>query len=180
MGWTGGEETLATQVELHFGSRDEAIAYAEREGLSYRVEREPLSEAQICSKTFEPITEERREAAGQLYAAAALTWMDAHYGLAAVGRRPDLERALINPAAAFTSPQEVLHDPSLTLDDKREVLRRWAWDAWLLETAADEAMAEGEPSRLDEVKDALHALDRAERTPVLVMARTGSGGVPLA
>src|SRR3954471_2997275 len=50
--------------------------------------------------------------------------------------------------------REVLNDPSLTIEDKREVLRRWAWDAWLLEVAADEAMAAGEPSRYDEVKAA--------------------------
>ena len=106
--------------------------------------------------------------------AAALAWMDPRYGIAAVGRRPDLGRALVNPAAVFTSPWEVLHDPSLTLDDKREVLRRWAWDAWLLETAASEAMAGGEASRLDEIQAALLALRQAERTPVLVVARADS------
>jgi hypothetical protein len=97
----------------------------------------------------------------------------------AVGRRPDLDRALINLAAVFSSPQEVLNDASLTFDDKREVLRRWAWDAWLLETAADEAMADGESSRLDEVKAALHTLEEAERTSMLVMARKAGGGIPL-
>ncbi len=123
---------------------------------------------------------DQRQAAEELYASTtALAWMDARYGVASVGRRPDLDRALINPAAVFASPQEVLHDPSLSTEDKREVLRRWAWDAWLLEVAADEAMTNGEPSRLDEVQAALLALDRAERTPVLIMARTSGGGVPL-
>jgi hypothetical protein len=37
MGWTADDDTL-TQVELRFGSKEEAIAYAEREGLAYRVE----------------------------------------------------------------------------------------------------------------------------------------------
>ena len=37
MGWTGGEDALS-QVEITFNSRDEAIRYAEREGLLYRVE----------------------------------------------------------------------------------------------------------------------------------------------
>jgi hypothetical protein len=32
MGWTGGDDTLAAQVELTFSSRDEAVRYAEREG----------------------------------------------------------------------------------------------------------------------------------------------------
>jgi hypothetical protein len=78
----------------------------------------------------------------------------------------------------FTLPWELLHDPSLTLDDKREVLRRWAWDAWLLETAASEAMAGGEASRLDEIQAALLALRQAERTPVLVVARADSANRP--
>ena len=59
MGWTGGGDTLA-QVELTFTSRDEAIAYAERQGLSYRVESEPMMTAQIRW--------ERRRAAEERYA----------------------------------------------------------------------------------------------------------------
>ena len=59
MGWTGGGDTLA-QVELTFTSRDEAIAYAERQGLSYRVESEPIMTAQIRW--------ERRRAAEERYA----------------------------------------------------------------------------------------------------------------
>jgi len=172
MGWTGGDDTLA-QVELTFGSRDEAIAYAEREGLSYRVAGEATAATRV-----ERLEAARRNTAQDLYAtAAALAWMDPRYGVAAIGRRPDLDRALVNPAAVFASPAEVLHDPSLSPDEKREVLRRWAWDAWLLDVAAEEAMAEGEPSRLDEVKAALLALDRAERMSVLVVTRTSGAGV---
>ena len=37
MGWTGGGDTQ-TQVKLLFGTREEAIAYAERAGLGYEVE----------------------------------------------------------------------------------------------------------------------------------------------
>jgi len=77
MGWTGGDDTLAAQVELTFGSRDEAVAYAERQGLAYRVEGEPMSPAQIQRQAGASSPEERRERAGQLYArAAALAWMD--------------------------------------------------------------------------------------------------------
>src|SRR5687768_16381814 len=50
-----------------------------------------------------------------------------------VSRAPDLERALINPAAAFRSPGEVVHHPMLSLGRKREILRRWAWDEYLIE-----------------------------------------------
>lgn len=41
MGWTGGDDMLATEVQLTFASRDAAVAYAEREGLDYHVEAEP-------------------------------------------------------------------------------------------------------------------------------------------
>jgi hypothetical protein len=37
MGWDGGGDTQA-QVRLHFATREEAIAYADRHGLSYEVE----------------------------------------------------------------------------------------------------------------------------------------------
>lgn len=36
MGWTSSSDTLA-QVRLEFDSKDEAIAYAKRNGLAYRV-----------------------------------------------------------------------------------------------------------------------------------------------
>jgi hypothetical protein len=37
MGWSGGGDTQA-QVKLAFDSREEAVAYAEREGLQFEVE----------------------------------------------------------------------------------------------------------------------------------------------
>jgi hypothetical protein len=39
MGWTGSEDMLADEVILRFASREEAVAYAEREGLDYVVEQ---------------------------------------------------------------------------------------------------------------------------------------------
>ena len=47
----------------------------------------------------------------------------------------------------------------------RGVVRRWAWDEYLQELAAEEAMPERGPSRLDEVKAALLALDSRVETP---------------
>ena len=37
MGWTGGDDTL-TQVELTFPTREAAVAYAERQGLTFVIE----------------------------------------------------------------------------------------------------------------------------------------------
>src|SRR3984957_11977272 len=43
MGWTSSSD-MRSQVKLKFGSKDEAIAYAERNGIAYRLE-EPKPEA---------------------------------------------------------------------------------------------------------------------------------------
>jgi hypothetical protein len=37
MGWTGGDDTMV-QVEIRFRARADAVAFAERQGLNYRVE----------------------------------------------------------------------------------------------------------------------------------------------
>ena len=37
MGWTGSSDMKADQLHLTFGSREEAVAYAERNGIDYRV-----------------------------------------------------------------------------------------------------------------------------------------------
>ncbi len=71
---------------------------------------------------------------------------------------PDLEQALVHPSAVFASPEDVVRHPLLSLDCKREILRRWAWDEHLIEIAQDEGMPEGKPSRLPEVRSALRAL----------------------
>jgi hypothetical protein len=41
MGWFGSGDTQA-QVHLHFASREEAVAYAERAGVQYDVELPPV------------------------------------------------------------------------------------------------------------------------------------------
>ena len=70
----------------------------------------------------------------------------------------NLERALINPAGVFRLPNEVVLHPLLSLACKREILGRWAWDEYLIEIAQSEGMPEGPPSRLGDVKEALHRL----------------------
>jgi len=60
---------------------------------------------------------------------------------------PELDRALVNPAAVFHSPEAVVRHPLLSLGCKREILWRWAWDEYLLDLALADGMPEGEPSR---------------------------------
>ena len=68
---------------------------------------------------------------------------------------PDRERALTEPANVFADPDDVVCHPLLSLDCKREILCRWAWDEYLIDLAEAEGMAEGPPSRLQEVRSAL-------------------------
>src|ERR1700710_377071 len=77
--------------------------------------------------------------------------------------RTALERG-VRPAVGFQDPDDVVKDPHLTFQDKREILSSWASDAsavqdeprlrWLLGTV--------EPVRLHEVRAALTRLDAME------------------
>ena len=58
----------------------------------------------------------------------------------------------------FASPDDVVRHPRLSIDCKREILWRWAWDEYLLDLALADGMPEGEPPRLPEVKAALRLL----------------------
>lgn len=72
-----------------------------------------------------------------------------------------LERG-VRPAVGFSHPTDVLKDPHLTWEQKREILSSWASDAsavqdepalrWLLGTV--------EPVHVDDVLEALRRLDR--------------------
>jgi hypothetical protein len=54
MGWTGSTDPVAT-LQLGFGSRDAAIAYAERQGLEYEVREPPRSgRPRACVEPAEP------------------------------------------------------------------------------------------------------------------------------
>jgi hypothetical protein len=41
MGWTSGSDTRANQVQLDFDSKEEAVAYAERNGVPYQLAESP-------------------------------------------------------------------------------------------------------------------------------------------
>jgi hypothetical protein len=88
-----------------------------------------------------------------------LSLLHNRYGRCEVPGLPELDRALVNPACVFGSPDEVVRHPLLTIDCKREILWRWAWDEYLLDLAGEDGMPEGEPSRLPEVKAALRLLN---------------------
>lgn len=77
-----------------------------------------------------------------------------------MNNRFDLDE-LLHPARAFQHPSEVVHDPDLTLNEKRAILASWASDACALEAAPDlRETPSGSQVRFDDVMDALRQLDR--------------------
>lgn len=70
----------------------------------------------------------------------------------------DLSRALADPSAVFSSPQDVVAASELTHEQKLAILRQWELDARELQVATEENMPGGEPARLDEVLAALAQL----------------------
>ena len=50
------------------------------------------------------------------------------------------EKALLDPASAFTSPEQVLTSAELSREQKIEILHRWEYDARQLEVAEEENM----------------------------------------
>ena len=65
-----------------------------------------------------------------------------------------------DPSALYAAPQDVLRDSTLSQSHKRDVLRRWALDVYLIELAQSDTAPT--TSRLDAVIDALIALDDTE------------------
>lgn len=70
----------------------------------------------------------------------------------------NLQQALDDPSSCFASPADVVRSAEITHAEKTQILRRWEYDARLLEVAQEENMTGGTASRLQEVLDALHAL----------------------
>ena len=74
----------------------------------------------------------------------------------------DYDKALLNPAAIFKQPKDILDTDSMTVPQKLEVLKRWETDALLLSVATEENMGGGEPSRIEDVRHAIDVLTRLE------------------
>jgi hypothetical protein len=72
----------------------------------------------------------------------------------------DMEQVMVDPAAAFASPDEVVARRDLSSAQKVAILRRWLEDARELSVAEGEGMAGGEPSLLERVSAAKLAEER--------------------
>jgi len=96
-------------------------------------------------------------------------WFDAQTG----GGRDSLDLdELLHPAQAFESPDHVVNDPDLTLNEKRAILASWASDACAIESAPMlRHTPAGKQVRFDDVMDALRTLDRQAQASVEDSAR---------
>lgn len=71
----------------------------------------------------------------------------------------DLEKAKLNPASYFKSPQAVVSSQELSREQKIEILKGWEQDARLMEVAEEESMPGPQPKLLQPIRDALHSLN---------------------
>lgn len=158
MGYTGGHDTL-TQVELEFPTLESAIRYAERQGLSYVVQRRGAKPAR---RTRQPLVQ-RPKRTSHAFSDTTLERL----GLSAL--QDSYDQALDGAATrndppgpeSWSSPMDVVTDSTLSLQAKRSILMNWAWTEYLIDQATNEGMPENaRPSRLDEVDQALLALER--------------------
>lgn len=70
----------------------------------------------------------------------------------------NLERALNDPADMFENPDAVVRHPTLTRDQKIQILKNWQLDASRLEASEGEGMAGEDAPMLHRVRVALAAL----------------------
>ncbi|UUP19543.1 ETC complex I subunit [Nitratireductor thuwali] len=176
MGYTGSGDTLV-QVELGFPTLESAIGYAERQGLTYVVQAPAGQTGNGRSRRAGERPASGRRAA-QIFSDATL----GRLGLAALqesyGRALDGAANRNDPSGPerWATPMGVVRDPSLTLEAKRSILMNWAWTEYLIDQATNEGMPENNrPSRLDEVEQALLALERE-----VAADRNGSGAAKAA
>lgn len=75
--------------------------------------------------------------------------------------------ALLHPEQTFDHPRDVVNHPGLTTGEKRAILASWASDAAAVASCphlrAPEALRS--PASIDEILDALAALDSGPREP---------------
>jgi hypothetical protein len=76
------------------------------------------------------------------------------------GMEFDLDQVL-NPAAVFNHPRDVLNDPDLSKQEKRAILSSWASDACAVDSmpALRQPPGDKAPVSFDDIVDALRSLD---------------------
>ncbi len=74
--------------------------------------------------------------------------------------------AILHPGSVFDHPRDVLADTSLSHGEKRAILASWASDAAAVNSHPElRAMPGKAPVSIDDILEALSALDHFPRTP---------------
>jgi hypothetical protein len=75
--------------------------------------------------------------------------------------------ALLHPGTVFSHPRDVVADPKLSLAEKRAILASWASDASAIASCPALRAPDGleAPVHIDEILEALQALDGGPRNP---------------
>lgn len=71
---------------------------------------------------------------------------------------PELEKILLDPAAAYRCPADVAADERFDKSDRIEILRRWEYDAAECSVAGEEGMPGGNGGLIADIIDALQQL----------------------
>jgi hypothetical protein len=156
MGYTGGDDPLM-QVELDFPDLESAIGYARRQGLAYvvRPTADRIAQSEAISRQPSPASHAFSDA---ILKRLGLARLQESYGLALDGAAG---RGDPPGPESWSSPADVVLDSRLSLAAKRSILMNWAWTEFLIDQATNEGMPENNrPARLDEVEQALLALER--------------------
>ena len=146
MGWTGCDDTLS-QVELTFPSATAAIAYARRQGLRYLLQGadDPDTRPGSNAKAANTNSSSPDIRSSDVWP-WRLEWVERTLGLRGIQNK---SRPVRGPAAYYASPQDVLDDHDLSPAQK-------------IELALFKGEPQSEPSRLNEVIDALFDLDERQ------------------
>ncbi|HUR28214.1 MAG TPA: hypothetical protein VM509_08500 [Planctomycetota bacterium] len=75
------------------------------------------------------------------------------------GATVPFEKMIADPEAVYDAPEEVVADERLSLQQRLEILQRWAHDADRLAVAESEGMGGGEPAMQNRALEALHHVE---------------------
>lgn len=88
--------------------------------------------------------------------------------------RAPYEKAIVDPESVYDGPEEVISDDRLSLQQRVEILKRWAHDADRLAVAESEGMGGGEPAMQNRVLEALHRIEEIALGKRLPTPRPGN------
>lgn len=85
-----------------------------------------------------------------------------------------VEDLISHPQRHFGRPEDVLNEPTLSVDEKRRILESWKLDAQRLAESTAENMSGGEETDLRDVSKVLVQLKSMEEMPVARQPKQGS------